>query len=39
MHIPEKYVKFFDKIETVNKNSNKMKFKIFDSLCKVRMDD
>ena len=26
-------------IETVNKNSNKMKFKIFDSLCKVRMDD
>ena len=39
MHIPDKYVKFFDKIETANKSSNKMKYKIFDSLCKVRMDD
>ena len=38
-HIPEKYVNFFGKIETINKRSNNMKYKIFDSLCKVRMDD
>ena len=39
MHIPEKYVRYFDKIESLSRGSNNMKCKIFDSLCKVRMDD
>ena len=38
-HIPEKYVNFFDRLESINRNSNKMKCKIFDSLCKVKMDN
>jgi hypothetical protein len=39
MHIPEKYVRYFDKIESLSRGANNMKCKIFDSLCKVRMDD
>ena len=39
MHIPEKYSKIFDNLESIDNTANCMKGNIYDSICKVKMDD
>ena len=38
VHIPEKYSKYFDRIESINKGANDMKSTIFDRLCKSQIN-
>ena len=38
VHIPEKYSKYFDRIESINKGANYMKSTIFDRLCKSQIN-
>ena len=39
MHIPEKYSKIFDNLESIDNTANLMKGNIYDSICKVKMDN
>ena len=39
MHIPEKYSKIFDNLESIDNTANSMKGNIYDSICKVKMDN
>ena len=37
MHIPEKYSKIFDNLDSIDNTANLMKGKIYDAICKVKM--
>ena len=37
-HIPEKYTRYFDNLERLDISSNNMKCKIYDSICKKKME-
>ena len=37
-HIPEKYTRYFDKLERLDISSNNTKCKIYDSICKKKME-
>ena len=39
MHIPEKYALIFDNLESIDNNANNMKGKIYDSICKSKMNN
>lgn len=39
MHVPQKYSDFFDKLEHLDKSAANIKCKIFDCLCKSKMDE
>ena len=37
-YIPEKYTRYFDNLERLDISSNNMKCKIYDSICKKKME-
>ena len=39
LHVPEKYSKIFDNLEYIDNTANNMKGNIYDSICKVKMDN
>lgn len=39
MHVPQKYSDFFDKLDHLDKSAANIKCKIFDCLCKSKMDE
>ena len=39
VHIPEKYALIFDNLESIDNNANNMKGKIYDSICKSKMNN